>query len=321
MLSRKGIVLFRGFFIKFGEVFCMNIELYKEFICLAKYLNFSEAAYALHISQPTLSRHIAQLEYELKTALFIRNQSTRQLSLTTAGEILLPDALTIISYYEASIKKIEAHISGFNKELIIGYRRLYGCPKWNQVLQLFREQNPDVNMDFFSDNSFDSIYANLHNDVTDIAIVIGIEEFSKHEFKSIPFDKTSLCAVMSTKHPLAGKRSVSFADLANAKLALPSPENHLSFSNLLTDEFEKHNVSISNPIYCKNIEDAELYVSMNQAINIIPKCYYTKSDSSICAKDIRGTIDNIDIFCYYKNESSHHSAIHQFVKIIKSLND
>lgn len=299
----------------------MNIELYKEFICLAKYLNFSEAAYALHISQPTLSRHIAQLEYELKTPLFIRNQSTRQLSLTSAGEILLPDAQKIINYYEASLKKMEAYLSGFNKELIIGYRRLYGCEKWNQALITFRQQNPDINLDFVSSISFDSIYADLNNDVSDIAIVVGMDEFKKQDFKSVLFDKTSLCAVMSTKHPLATKRNISFADLDNAKLILPSPENHLSFSNLLKDAFEKHDVIVKNPIYCKNIEDAELQVTMNQAINIVPKCYFAKNDSNICAKEIRGTIDDIDIYCYYKSESSHRSAaVHQFVNIIKFLN-
>ena len=82
----------------------MDLNYLWEFSVVAEMLNFSLAADALYTTQSTLSKHIASMEKELNVKLFRR--STRSVSLTTAGESLLPVA-----------KEITAAYSGFQKQL------------------------------------------------------------------------------------------------------------------------------------------------------------------------------------------------------------
>lgn len=72
----------------------MNLEYLKEFVELAKRLNYTETARALMMSQPTLSKHIGQLERSLKLTLIRRDGNA--LRLTNAGTALLPFAFQIL---------------------------------------------------------------------------------------------------------------------------------------------------------------------------------------------------------------------------------
>ena len=72
----------------------MNIDYLREFTELAKHLNFTETARLLNMSQPTLSKHISQLEKELRLQLFHRMGNT--LRLTRMGTTLLPYAYQVI---------------------------------------------------------------------------------------------------------------------------------------------------------------------------------------------------------------------------------
>ena len=64
----------------------MEIRILRYFVTIIREGNVSRAAEALHITQPTLSRQLAQLEEELGTALFIRGR--HQLTLTNDGLLL-----------------------------------------------------------------------------------------------------------------------------------------------------------------------------------------------------------------------------------------
>lgn len=80
----------------------MDIEVVREFVELAKKLNFTETARTLNMSQPTLSKHISALEKDLKIPLFDR--SSANLRLARAGADLLPYAYKTL---EASTEFLE----------------------------------------------------------------------------------------------------------------------------------------------------------------------------------------------------------------------
>ena len=74
----------------------VRVELLSTFACVAHELHFSRAAKLLHLSQPGLSRRIAQLERCLGEVLLDR--SSRRVTLTPAGEALLPHAVAILEH-------------------------------------------------------------------------------------------------------------------------------------------------------------------------------------------------------------------------------
>ena len=69
----------------------LNLNLYRVFYTVAKTKSFSESATVLHISQPAISKHIQNLEYELNTVLFYRNNR---------GIELTPEAKSLLTYVE-----------------------------------------------------------------------------------------------------------------------------------------------------------------------------------------------------------------------------
>lgn len=64
----------------------MDLRVLNNFLAVAREESFSRAAAAIHISQPTLSRQIAELEEELGRKLFVRG--ARKLTLTAEGQLL-----------------------------------------------------------------------------------------------------------------------------------------------------------------------------------------------------------------------------------------
>jgi DNA-binding transcriptional LysR family regulator len=73
----------------------MRIEYYREFLELARCLNFTEAAANLHITQPALSKHISALEKEYGATLFVRNK--RNVQLSEAGRIIFGAATNFVA--------------------------------------------------------------------------------------------------------------------------------------------------------------------------------------------------------------------------------
>lgn len=84
----------------------MDIEVLREFVELAKKLNFTETARTLNMSQPTLSKHIGALEKELRIPLFDRTSAN--LRLTRAGADLLPYAYRAIEASTEFLEKAKA---------------------------------------------------------------------------------------------------------------------------------------------------------------------------------------------------------------------
>lgn len=76
----------------------MNFKELKSFVAISKYRNFSKAAQALYLTQPTISNHIQSLEEELNTTILVRN--SKSVSLTKSGQLLLIHAQKILNEKE-----------------------------------------------------------------------------------------------------------------------------------------------------------------------------------------------------------------------------
>ncbi|WP_439406551.1 LysR family transcriptional regulator [Bradyrhizobium sp. DASA03076] len=80
----------------------MDIRHFRYFVAVAEALSFARAARALHMSQPPLSKRIADLEQELGVRLF--NRTSKRVELTTAGEVLLPQAREAVRAFDAALR-------------------------------------------------------------------------------------------------------------------------------------------------------------------------------------------------------------------------
>ena len=183
----------------------MRIEYLEEFVELARFLSFTEAASRLNMSQPTLSKHINSLERELKVPLFSRNGAS--LSLTKAGKLVLPLAFSIIESRKQMSIAAKQGASMLTPHLTIGgnvglktvlervslvasrFTERYGV----DIIEISDiEANPHDSIDMSSDSAPDFLF--LYIDETD-----EIEQDAEVRFIA----RVPLSIVVNKRHRLA----------------------------------------------------------------------------------------------------------------------
>jgi DNA-binding transcriptional LysR family regulator len=120
----------------------MNLNQLRAFVEVARRLSFSDAARALGVSQPAVTLQIQALEQQLGTQLLERRP--KKVSVTGAGEILLPDAVAILERWRHVTEEVAAlggHVTG---RLIVGGSTTPSDYLLPQLIGAFRKANPDV---------------------------------------------------------------------------------------------------------------------------------------------------------------------------------
>ncbi|WP_146030112.1 LysR family transcriptional regulator, partial [Tetragenococcus halophilus] len=131
----------------------MEIRLLRYFVAVASQQTISAAAQQLHLSQPTLSRQLSDLENELDTTLFIRGN--RKISLTADGQYLLKKAQEIIQLTDkttANFKQKDETLSG---EIYIGAGETKGIQVVAQALKKLLQNYPAIQFHLYSGNADD----------------------------------------------------------------------------------------------------------------------------------------------------------------------
>ncbi len=202
----------------------MQIELFEEFVVLAKELNFHRAARRLNITQSTLSKHIAVLEREYGIKLFNRDRSG--VTLTSNGATLLESAQAIVDAYTTS-KKLFAPSEGNRKTLFVGGElgnpAAFDCV--SEAVGLFTRQHPGNPVHFVPCTSIalESQLEQLRTGEIDCSVF----KLDRHALSLRPdtddFECIQLCrvpvdAVVSPTNPLAQKGSLVLSDLTGCTL-------------------------------------------------------------------------------------------------------
>lgn len=122
----------------------MELRQLRYFIAVAEELNFGLAARKLNVSQPPITRQIRKLETELDVQLLRRKSKGSEL--TEAGRIFLEDARSILAGIERAAERTRAAQRGELGALKIGYFGSVSYSLVPQILRLFKERNPDVDL-------------------------------------------------------------------------------------------------------------------------------------------------------------------------------
>lgn len=187
----------------------------KVFYTVARNLSFSKASHILYISQPAVSKHIAELEREFATRLFDRLGN--KIQLTTSGELLLTHAEQIIKDYERmafEMNRLQHKASG---ELRVGASTTISQYILPEILASFLLAYPEVHIDMLSGNS-NEIEDYLKAGRIDIGLVEGIAR--QPGLKYSKFMKDELVAIVSNRHPLATCDEISIDELKTQPLVM-----------------------------------------------------------------------------------------------------
>jgi DNA-binding transcriptional LysR family regulator len=122
-----------------------EIRQLRYFVAVAERLSFSGAALDLHISQSAISESVRKLELELRAELLIR--SSRQVSLTDAGQTLLAEAVDVLARFDAALSRTREAARGRAGRLRVGFEAA-GAGRLNtQARARFARRFPDVRIE------------------------------------------------------------------------------------------------------------------------------------------------------------------------------
>lgn len=197
----------------------MELRVLNYFLTVAREENITKAAQSLHITQPTLSRQLMQLEEELNVKLFRR--SNHRIYLTEDGMILKRRAQELLTLADKT-KKDFLHKDEISGEIMIGTGEFRSSKCLAQMMKSFSAEFPRVQFRMFSGNGED-VRDNIERGIFDIGIVLEPVDLSRYEFVSIP-EKERWGILTDADSELAKKESVTPEDLADLPLITPTRE-------------------------------------------------------------------------------------------------
>ncbi len=192
----------------------MDIRVLKYFLAVARYQTILKAAESLHITQPTLSRQLMNLEEELNCKLFLR--SNKKITLTESGKFLAKRAEEIISLTEHTASALKVPQNLVSGSIYIG------CAETNTMKHVARltknlyTQYPQIQFHLFSGNAED-VETRIDKGLLDFGILVGTSNKNNYNFLALPAaNRWGL--LMRKDHFLAEKEYITASDLTGVPL-------------------------------------------------------------------------------------------------------
>ena len=225
----------------------MDLKVIRQFIEIVDNGGFGKAAEKIHISQPALSKSISQLEKELDLVLLERGKRGTPICQTSAGEVIYRHGQQLLEGYKSMLAEIESRRRLTMGELKLGLAPLGSAELFAPVIARFRSRYPQIEMQLLVRGGLQQTHALKRGD---IELATGIIDFNK-EFDGIHIRREPMVVALPRQHPLAVKKTINLAELANIPQILFEPEyalNQLVSEACLQVGFAPHDVTrVSHP--------------------------------------------------------------------------
>ena len=220
----------------------MELRVLQYFLAVTREQSISGAAESLHLSQPTLSRQLKDMEEELGKQLFIR--SNRKITLTEEGMILRKRAEEIMELVKKTEDEIILSDESIAGDITVGSGETDGVRFLARAAQAVQKDHPMVHFHIVSGDKA-SVTENLDRGLIDFGLLFGEFDTSKYEHLKVPF-RDSIGVLMRRDSPLAEKETVVPEDLWDKPLIVSRQTIHDSdLPTILGCDQEKLNVVAS----------------------------------------------------------------------------
>ncbi|MFC4273894.1 LysR substrate-binding domain-containing protein [Achromobacter aloeverae] len=261
----------------------MDPKFLRMFLALAEELHYGRAAERLFISQPPLTKAIQQMEERLGVTLFDRNK--RSVRLTVAGNVLVEEARRLLTQTELSIRAVQRAERGNAGRIRIGFVAAVLFMDIREVILGLERKMPGLETQWEEMSSSEQIRA-LQQDRIDI----GFAQISRgmSEMMSIPVGRVDLVVALETGHPLARRRKVRLADLAeDAFIAIPRHSGP-SFHDLTIAACMGAGFSPRIVHYAKHLVSVVSLVAMGRGVSLVPRSFARAGLPGAIFKPIEG---------------------------------
>lgn len=213
----------------------MELRVLRYFLAVAREGTVTGAANSLHVTQPTLSRQLKDLEEELGTKLFVRH--SHSVSLTHDGMRLRKRAEEMVDMMEKTEAEFAVKEETIGGDIHIGGGETRVMCRLAEIIREIRESHPDIHFHFLSGNSED-VTERLDKGLLDFGILIQPADLTKYDYVNLP-DKDVWGVITRKDSPLAAKSVITRQDLLGHPLLLSRQAiRHTATKNEFVDWFK-----------------------------------------------------------------------------------
>lgn len=293
----------------------MELRVLRYFLTVAREGSITKAANSLHVTQPTLSRQLKDLEQELGKKLIIRG--SHSISITNEGILLRKRAEEIVHM----IDKLETEFSSMKEtvsgDVYIGSGETDAMRHIARIIKELQISYPNVRYHLYSGNEED-VTDRLDRGMLDFGILIEPSNLSKYNHLKIPVTD-HWGVVMRKDSPLAGKATIQAAELVNVPLicsrqVLNQAYSRNEFADWFGEDMDKLNVVTTyNLAYNASIMVEE---GIGYALTL-DKIVNTSGESNLCFKPLEPRLESgLDLV--WKKHQVFSAASELFFKAIQA---
>lgn len=201
----------------------MELRTLRYFLAAAQEENITRAADILHVTQPTLSRQIMDLEKELGTTLMLRGKNG--LTLTDEGIFFRQRAEEIVELadrLEQAFAERNVDVSGL---IAIGASEAVGSRLFAKLIKKFSEKYPLVQFHLYNETA-DNIKNRLDKGLVDVGLLLEPVDTAKYDFIRLS-QKETWGILMRDDHPLASRELITPEEIEAYPLILPLRERRV----------------------------------------------------------------------------------------------
>lgn len=246
----------------------MDTQHLQAFVAVAEQGSFSGAALRLHLTQPAISKRIALLEEQVNAPLF--NRIGRQISLTQAGQVLLPKAKLILAEVNAaaqSIADLQGDVSG---KLSIATSHHIGLHYLPPYLQRFAESFPRVALEVHFLDS-EQAYQEVLQGRFDLALItLALEPDPRIATHSLWRDELQFVAALN--HPLARQAArtgtLRLAELSQADAIVPDPNTYTT--QRISALFDAQSLPLNIGMLTNHLDAIKMLLTIGLGWGVLP---------------------------------------------------
>ena len=221
----------------------MEIRVLRYFLAIAREESITNASNFLHITQPTLSRQIKELEEELGHPLFYRK--SHSMTLTPEGIIFRKRAEEIIDMVDKTWEEFSSMGAVLSGDIYIGGGETKAIKLIGEVVKELLDEHPNIRYHLYSGNSID-VTEKLDRGLLDFGIVIDPADISKYDYLPMPA-KDVWGVIMRKDSSLAAKEYITKEDLLGrpvlcSRQAITGGKSDNAYMKWFGDDYKNMNV-------------------------------------------------------------------------------
>ena len=257
----------------------MEIRVLRYFLEIAREENMTRAAERLHVSQPTLSRQMKELEQQLGKKLFIR--SNYSVKLTDEGMLLrkrAEDILDMVDRTEAEFHSLSDIAGG---DVYIGCAESYLMKYFAGAIRQLQTNYPAIRYHFISGGT-EQVAERLDKGLLDFAAIVEAPDLSKYNYIELP--EANVWGILTRRDdPLAEKQSIRFEDLLGRSLFCSEQSLAADMPRWCGERAEQLDIKATFNL----ANNASVFVREGLGLALaFDKLVYTGADSDLCFRPL-----------------------------------